>query len=308
MAGGSRISSIARYLDGFAAACYRLRRSFAARLAFLILMLIALGLTLFSRPGAAENSSVGAAQISDVSISTINTYLRLSGYLDPSRVYQTTYPLGGIQLRGSRYIPLVSPQSLAEVYVLDEGLPAYEPGREVTLVGQIVAGTGAQPPLYLQIGYPPNVVLANTLARAGTYLLVLLVAALLIAWLVHRADYAIPVPWSSSAGVVAGAPALSWSGDLGRQYNDVIVRNQPATFMATPHEARIESAEPKGLWSVAVRRLKSVQLFDVASRYGSLPAARIWFDDERGLSRRGVVATNSAASRDALLQVLSVIR
>lgn len=288
--------------------CYRLRRSFVARLAFLILTLIALGLTLFSRPGAAENSSVRDAQISDISIASISTYVRLSGYLDSSRTYQTTYPLGSIQLRGSRYIPLVSPQSLAEVYVLDEGLPAHEPGREVTLIGQIVAGTGAQPPLYLQIGYPPNVVLANTLARAGTYLLVFLFAALVTAWLVHRADYAIPVPWSATPGTVARAPALSWSGDLGRQYNDVVVRYQAATFTATPHEARFESAEQKGLWSVAVRRLKSVQLFDVASRYGALPAARIWFDDERGLSRRGVVATNSAAARDALLQVLSVIR
>jgi hypothetical protein len=161
--------------------------------------------------------------------------------------------------------------------------------------------------MFLQVGYPPNVVLANILARLGVVILMVLVFVALLAWLVERLDYAMPLPWGKSRQA-QNAPALLWFGELGRQFNETYVRSQPATFNATPHEARFESARPRGLWSVSVRRLKSVQLFDVATPYGGLPAARLRFEDERGLQRRGVIATNSAASRDAVLQVLSLIR
>jgi hypothetical protein len=59
---------------------------------------------------------------------------------------------------------------------------------------------------------------------------------------------------------------------------------------------------------VQVRRVKTVQLFDVATPYGGMPAARLRFEDERGLQRSGVIATNSSASRDAVLRVLTLIR
>jgi hypothetical protein len=46
----------------------------------------------------------------------------------------------------------------------------------------------------------------------------------------------------------------------------------------------------------------------VASKYGALPAARLRFEDERGLLRHAVIAANTAQSRDAVLEVLSLIR
>lgn len=309
MAGGS---TLPRVLDSFAAACYRLRQSALARWGFLILAALSLGLTLFSRPGQVENQTVRDAAIGDISIASINTYVRVSGILDVTRVYTTSYNLGGLNLYGSRYVPLVTPDASTlrasdAVFVIDENLPPHDLYKPVTFVAQVMAGEGTQqPPLYLQIGYPPNVVLANLLARLGSFLLFALIVIALLAWIVERVDYALPLPWD--AALAANAPALLWFGELGRQFNDIVVRSQPAQFNATPHEARFESATHLGLWSVSVRRLKSVQLFDVATTYGAMPAARLRFEDERGLQRHGVVAASSAESRDAVLRVLSLIR
>jgi hypothetical protein len=304
VAGGNALT---RLLDAFAAACYRLRRSVIARWATIALAILALGLALFSRPGQVENQSVRDAGLGSISSASIDTYVRVTGFFDPSGAYRTSYNLGGIELYGGRYVPLVSPDLSDAVYVIDDGLPRSTPGQPVTIVAQVMAGQGAQPPLYLQMGYPPNVVLANTLARAGTLLLALVLLAVFVVWLVERFDYAIPLPWQVKTPPTP-APTLMWYGDLGRQYNDTVLRSHPAEFNATPHEARFASADPKGLWQVSIKRLKSVQLFDVASKYGALPAARLRFEDERGLLRHAVIAANSPTSRSAVLEVLSLIR
>lgn len=296
-----------RFLDAFAAACYHLRRSIIARWAFIVLAVLSVGLALFSRPNQVENQTVRDAPISTIRISSIDTYVRVTGFFDPSGAYRTSYNLGGIELYGGRFVPLVSPDLTEAVFVADENLPSTAPGHPATFVAQVVAGTGAQPPLYLQVGYPPNVMLANVLARAGTLLLAVMLLIAFIVWMVERYDYAIPLPWQAKTPPAA-APPLMWYGDLGRQYNETILRSAPANFVATPHEARFESVQPKGLWQVSIKRLKSVQLFDVASRYGALPAARLRFEDERGLLRHAVIATDTVTSRDAVLKVLSLIR
>jgi hypothetical protein len=304
VAGGD---ALARALDGFAAACYRLRRSALARWVFILLVVISLGLTLFARPGQLENQVVRDVAIGDISIASVNTYVRVSGILDPTGAYRTSYNLGGFELYGSRYVPLIAPGTPDAIWVADENLPTRDSAAYVTLVAQVMMGQGMQQPtLYLQVGYPPNVVLANLLSRLGSTLLIILIAAALIAWLVERLDYAIPLPWST--GLAANPPALLWFGELGRQFDDMVLRSFPARFSATPHEARFESAEPASPWSVAVRRLRRVQLFDVATRYGGMPAARLYFEDERGLQRHGVIAASSTESRDAILRVISLIR
>ena len=266
-----------------------------------------MGLTLFSRPAQVENQTVRDVAIADISTASVNTYVRVSGLLDMAGAYRTSYNLGGFELYGSRYVPLVAPGTLDAIWVADDNLPAHASTAYVTLVAQVVMGQGAQqPPLYLQVGYPPNVVLASFLSRLGSISLFALILAAVVAWLVERLDYAIPMPWDTRPA--SNLPALLWFGELGRQFDDLILRSCPARFYATPHEARFESARPGSPWSVSIRRLKWVQLFDVATRYGSMPAARLYFEDERGLQRHGVIAVASAESRDAILQVLSLIR
>jgi hypothetical protein len=294
-------------LDGFAAACYRLRRSALARWIFILLVVLSLGFTLFARPAQVESQTVRDVAIGDISIASVNTYVRVSGLLDTAGAYRTSYNLGGFELYGSRYVPLVAPGTPDAIWVADENLPTRDSATYVTLVAQVVMGQGAQqPPLYLQVGYPPNVVLVNFLSRLGSISLFALILAAVVAWLVERLDYAIPLPWNTRPA--SNPPALLWFGELGRQFDDLVLRSCPARFHATPHEARFESAEPGYPWSVAVRRLKWVELFDVATSYGSMPAARLYFEDERGLQRHGVIAVGSAESRDAILQVLSLIR
>ncbi|MFN4294893.1 MAG: hypothetical protein ACK4JD_12265 [Thermoflexales bacterium] len=303
MAGGD---ALARALDGFAAACYRLRRSDLARRVFILLVVVALGLMLFTRPGQLENQTVRDVAIGDISIASVNTYVRVSGVLDPTGAYRTSYRLGGFELYGSRYIPLMAPGTPDAIWVADENLPARDSAGYVTLVAQVMMGQGMQQPtLYLQVGYPPNVILANLLSQLGSMLLALLLVAAFIGQLVERLDYAIPLPWN--VGLAANPPALLWFGALGRQFDDRVLRSFPARFSATPREARFESADPTNPWSVAIRRLSQVQLFDVATQYGGMPAARLRFEDERGLQRRGVIAAGSAESRDAILRVLSLI-
>ncbi len=294
-------------LDGFAAACYRLRRSDLARWIFIALVVVALGLMLFTRPGQIENQTVRDVAIGDISIASVNTYVRVSGVLDPTGAYRTSYNLGGFELYGSRYIPLMAPGTPDAIWVADENLPARDSGGYVTLVAQVMMGQGMQQPtLYLQVGYPPNVILANLLSRLGSILLIVLMVAAFVGQLVERLDYAIPLPWN--AGLAANPPALLWFGALGRQFDDLVLRSFPVRFSATPREARFESADPASPWSVAIRRLSQAQLFDVATRYGGMPAARLRFEDERGLQRHGVIAAGSAESRDAILRVLSLIR
>lgn len=172
MAGGD---ALARALDGFAAACYHLRRSDLARWIFIALVVVALGLMLFTRPGQLENQTVREVAIGDISIASVNTYVRVSGVLDPTGAYRTSYNLGGFELYGSRYIPLMKPGTPDAIWVADENLPARDSGGYVTLVAQVMMGQGMQQPtLYLQVGYPPNVILANLLSRLGSVLLIVL--------------------------------------------------------------------------------------------------------------------------------------
>jgi len=299
---------VARLLDTFAAVCYRVRRSALARWVFILLAVFSLGTTLFARPSQIENQTVRDATVNSISASYRDTYVRVTGRLDTLGIYRTSYDLGDLSQYGKQYVPLVEPGSAGAVLVADEGLPTHDPMAQVTLVALVVQGSGSnQPPLFLQVGYPPNVVIANALAHIGTTLLLVVLVLMLVAWAVERLDYAIPLPWPVNV-IGQPSPAMLWFGELGRQYNDAMLRSQPAEFNATPHEARIDSRDPRGLWSVSIRRLKSAQLFEVATPYGSLPAARLRFEDERGLLRKGVIAMQSLEAREAVLRVMSLIR
>lgn len=176
-----------------------------------------------------------------------------------------------------------------------------------TLVGYIEIGTGELPPFYLVVGDPPNVRLANLLARIGLGVMAGGALLLLLMLIIHKMNYALPALWQHSPAVV-DAPSLMWFGELGRQYSDVVLRGESSRFVAGIHEARIEPSKPQRGWSVSIRRLRNAELFDLATSHGPVPAIRLKFEDERGLIRRGVLATNSIAARDAVLNVLALIR
>jgi hypothetical protein len=243
----------------------------------------------------------------DITTTSVGRYVRVTGSLAPEAAYQTQFTVLGIRLQGGRFIPMLGEGAYDPLFVLDQDLPPLpEGGAPLTLIGRIVPGTGQQPTYYLQVGDPPDVALMNSLARLGLVALVGLVATLSLIWYVRRSDYALGLPFGSPAPA-PGTPPLLWFGGMGRPYGDVSLRQEPATFVATRAEAVFGSAKQPGAWMVTCRRLLSADTTVVATRYGALPAARIEFEDERGLRRRAVLATNNLPARDALIEALRFV-
>ncbi len=295
--------ALALGFDRVAEIAMRLHRARAARLIFFALLIASSLSLMFAQPGRVENQTIRTTTPAEIGISSIGTYVRVTGILDTSGAYRTQYRLGVIQLQGGRYIPLTVPDSYSAVYVLDEDLPPHAPGEYVVVVGQVVTGVGAQPPIFIQPGYPPDVVLAHTIARVGGILLVLLLALAAVGWWIRRRDYALPLLFSAPR-VASAAPDLIWFGRLGREHDEAFVRNAEVQFQATSFEGRLSATG----WRVVIRRLRAARLFTVASLWGSMPAARITFEDNYGLSRSGVIAARNRPTLDAVLQVLSHLR
>ena len=296
------------WVNRIAQAGYWLHETRTARLLLWLMALAGMVSLLFARPNQLENASVRTYKLSEVKISTANNWVRVNGVLLPIKGYQTRFDLGTIELRGGRFIPMTHPEAADPLWVLDEDVPDYRPGVPVTVVGVIRLGTGDQPSLYLQPGLPPNVRLANFVARVGSVALIISILLSSLAWLARFANYALTAPVETHSALATNAPSFLWFGDLGKEYGEVVVREMPCAFVATVHEVRFDSQTPQLAWRVYVRRLRSAQLTSLATAFGPMPGARIFFEDERGLTRRAVFAANSASNRDQALQVMCLIR
>ncbi len=298
---------LVRLLNALAQGVYVLQHSRAVRLALAAIVALAVVVMALARPAQNEDTTVYPMLLRDITTTSVGRYVRVTGSLAPEAAYQTQFTVLGIRLQGGRFIPMLGEGAYDPLFVLDEGLPPLpEGGAPVTLIGRIVPGTGQQPTYYLQPGDPPDIALMNSLARLGLVALVCIVAAFSLIWYVRRSDYAPGLPFASPAPA-PGAPPLLWFGGIGRPYGDVSLRQEPATFLATRAEALFGSARQPGAWTVTLRRLLSADTAVVATRYGALPAARIEFEDERGLRRRAVLATNSLPARDALIEALRFV-
>lgn len=297
-----------RLFDFIARACFW---SDQRRLASLILTglgLLSLGLIAIGRPDPPRQIQPRDATVNDISSRDINQYVRVTGVLAPNKVRQVQFRLGSITLMGSRYIPLITPGIFDPLYVLDESIPegAFA-GNPITLVGKIQAGANAKhPALYLEIGSPPNEYLLSQLAQVGLIVLSVLAVIFAIRWLVRRLDYALPM-WGAPKTLATQAEVF-WFGDLGRAFDNASARCVPVHISAKAAEAqlRLQGVEPTYL-SVTIRRLGLAHLFNVATEFGALPAARIEFEDERGLRRKGTLAFTSPATRDVVLDVLRYV-
>lgn len=295
---------LARSLDVISHLAFIGAHSRAARLARIVLLAAAVVCISLARPASEEQKRIGDIEIRDITTLTLGRYVRVTGTLAAERAYQVQVRVGGVELRGSRYIPLIAPSSADPLFVLDEGLPAGAlGGRPVTLVGQVVEGVGRQPTYYLQIGDPPNVQLMNTLARAGLIVAALTLAAILIIWLIQRQDFAVPV--AGPGALAPRAPELLWYGSVGKTYSEATVRGAAVALDARRREASFTPAGAAGnTWTISVRRLREAAPATIATRHGALAAARLTYEDERGLVNRAVLAANSPQARDAVVEVL----
>ena len=298
---------LVRLFEGAAQGVYLLQHSRAVRLGLAGVVLLSIVVTALARPTFNEDSRVYSVPLRDLSSTSVGRYVRVTGTLAPQASYQTQLTIGGLQLQGSRFIPMLGEGAYDPLFVLDQNLPSIpDMGAPVTLIGKLVPGTGQQPPFFLEVGDPPDIALMNSLARLGVAVLLLLAMAFSLIWYVRRSDYALGVPTGTPAAA-PNTPPLLWFGGMGRNYGEVSLRQEPAAFLATRAEAQFSSARQPGQWSVTLRRLLSADTAVVATRYGALAAARIEFEDERGLRRRAVLATNSLTARDALIEALRFV-
>jgi hypothetical protein len=294
-------------LDALARVAYAAHHHRWLKIGILAALVLSVGAAALARPVFNEDTRVYPLALRDIASTSVGRYVQVTGLLQPRAGYQTRFDIGGLTLNGSRYVPMMGEGAYDPLFVLDRDLPAVpESGAEVTLVGKLVAGTGQQPPYYLEAGYPPDVGLLNALARAGVALLAAVIVVLAGGYAIRRSDYALSVPFAAPSAR-PGTPAVLWYGDLGRAHGSLALREAPAAFSASRSEAVIESLDPLAAWRVSVRRLDSAEPTLVASRHGALPAARIDFEDERGLARRGVIAADSPATRDALIESLRFV-
>lgn len=296
-----------RLLEWVARLCFALYESRRAKVLLTMLFVVAIFSPVLARPDRIANDTVREARTSDISISSAGSWLRVSGRVIPSQTFQNKADLGWIQLRSNYYVAIQSDGTTDTLFVLMDAPPTTGTA-PFTTTGQIMLGRGSeQPALFLEPGMPPNVVLANLIARLGSGLIAVLLGLVALMLFVQRSDFAINSPIEAPERVL-GAPRFSWYGDLGRQYGDVTVRNMACTFNATVHEARFDCAYPKDLWNVYIRRLRSAQVGSVVTQYGPMPSARITFEDERGLGRRATVVANTRADLDVVLKVMSIVQ
>lgn len=292
--------SLARAIDAATGALQAISRSRAATLLSIALVIggaFAIGLQETGR----GDLRVYDTELARISASMGGRYVRITGRLDATKPYQSRLNLGPIELRGGEWVSLVDLDSADRVWVTRNTLPAGANGT-LTLVGRLTLGAGAEPPIYLDVTAPPDVVARDRIAAIGGMAALAVVAGYVIIALARRADFAPRLPpFATAAG--PGAPAYVWFGDVVPGHSDTSERNAPIRIALSRTEARISGPD----WETAIRHAFLVSSVTIATRFGALPGLRIVFEDARGLTRRAVLASGSVSLRDQLFTALTYI-
>ncbi|MDW8394924.1 MAG: hypothetical protein RMM31_01625 [Anaerolineae bacterium] len=151
--------------------------------------------------------------------------------------------------------------------------------------------------------HPPSMALADFVARFSVAGLIGLIGLGGLSWLVDRADYALPALKLDSSST---APPLTWCGRLSQRDAGRPVIHAPVHFRAMPHEGAFVS-ETEG-WRVTIRRLIAAHLFLAATPWGGQHAARLHFEDDLSLERRGVIISSDAHRLEDIVETLSALR
>ena len=232
---------------------------------------------------------------------SIDLYFNVQGRLIPDGRYQTTRSLGPFQLTGSRYIPIQVAGRDELIFVLDENVPGPDANGFVSFIGKLNPAGDPEVNYYLAVERPTDIPLINRIARVALVVASLIALGLVGGWLVRRANYALAA--SGEANPAAASPEWLWFGNLGARFQNAYLRQAPVRLSTAQQEVTFESAG-KEPWAVVVRHVQHTTPLSVATAFGTLPAIRLRFEDERGLMRNGVVAASTTQARDALLQKL----
>jgi len=289
-------------LNSVSELAYRLRQSRIAGIAFVLVLVVCIGLIAMARTENWEDTSIYELTPKSSMIGAGGRYVRVTGMLVPEKTYQTEANVGGLNLSGGRYIPLIIAGGDSPLFVYDSNVPKPDANGKVTLVGKLQLGQGAQPPYFIEVGDPPDIPLQNLLARIAIAVALALLGVWLLVWWIGRKDYALGV--SGKAAPAAVGNGALWFGNLGAEYGNAVVRHEPVKLNKLPNEIKLESPAARPPWSVRIRELRSAKPASIATAYGSLPGARVEFQDERGLLRKGTIAACDPMTHEQLRALL----
>lgn len=274
---------------------------------FTIAVLLALAACAYTIAGARPDETRAFYNVSDftqdANLSTLlNRYVNITGQLDPNNKIEVKTDVIGVQVRGTRFVALNVSGRNESIMVMDQNIPTPDSSGMVNLTGIIRGkpdGAAQYPPYYLEPDQPADITLNNFLARLAITLTALLLLFVLGGWLVRRANYAIN---SGAAVNLNYSGPLLWFGGLGSRFQNALVRQGAVARTEIPQESRLDALAGQP-WSVNIRKMHHMAKASVATAYGTLPALRLSFEDERGLTRQGVVA-GSQSEIDATEQKL----
>jgi hypothetical protein len=299
-----------RGLDWLARLCYMAGRSRYMKTSLFLICALAFGALVWVRTVRTYDYTIYNLTPRYIQATLINRYVRATGNLLYDGAYDVKSPLLGVFWQNARFIPMTIPGINQPLEVLDQGLPQNTPTNgPVTLVGRMLVGQDDYPDYYLKVMDPPSVALYDALAWLCLSIVGGVILGLIANLFVRHSDYAIDTPFgmSDSADSNTTNPFVLWFGSLGAGYADVVLRQIPVTFRAIPAEARLAPAGRPDSWAIMIRRLRMVETTIVATSYGALPAMRIEFEDERGITRKGLVAASNRSLMDQMLDVMRFV-
>lgn len=257
-----------------------------------------------------EDTTIYGLPASYLRATMVNKYVQTTGKLITNGAYQLPATDNGITWYTKRFIPFLTPNTREPLMVLDRDLPLPDANGDVSLSGKMMPGGDDEPQYYLQVMNPPSKVLGDVLFIVSVAILGMLVLGIGLSWLVRKANYVLVVPWGLADRLLAQNSVddfILWSGSMGAGYADAVVRQVPVNMKAIPSEARFTPAGHTDMWAVVIHRLRQVQIATVATPYGALPSLRVVFEDERGITRDGVIATSHRKLIGSLLDVLRFV-
>lgn len=299
-----------RVLEFIGSLFYFIERSKAARWAIFFACVVVFGSLVPLHQKRIEDTTLYPMPAVYIRASMVNRYVRTTGKLLLEGAYDVQTTDNGLFGHTMRFVPFLTPNTREPLMVLQENLPNPDANGDVTLVGKMMLGDEDKPQYFLQVMEPPNKVLYDALFWLCVGILFGFAIGVYLAWLARKADYALSMPFGVADDKLANTSMshyLLWSGGLGAGYGDIVLRQSPIAFRAIPSEARLTPVSHPDSWSVTIVHLRHLQMIAVATRYGALPSLRIEFEDERGMTRNGVIAASHQKLIDSMLDVMQFV-
>jgi hypothetical protein len=309
------VSLLVRVLSGVSQLCYIVGRSRLTKAGVLAILAIAIASVVVNRSARSEDLTIYPLPAAHLRVTVVNRYVRTTGNILINGAYQVQTKIAGVIGSSLRFIPFLPTDSAEPVILLDEKLPsANSDNTPTTIVGKYLRGDDELPNYYLKVSNPPSMALYDVLGLVSVLLLAGALAGGVITWLVRRVDYAISLPFTAVAIAVKPGvdekgfpPYLLWYGSLGAAYGDVILREVPVSFKAIPAEAKLVPVFDCDAWTITIHRARAVSLTTIATSHGALPAMKLEFEDERGITRDGLIAGSNRNVVDSILNVLRFV-